>query len=206
MPLEFDATIEEGQSTDIYGDGGNYLHEPGIYHFSVLGVNDEPHNKEGVAISAIEVSLEVLDGTTPGQKGKKLDLKLFNGHPNQKDKGLFAKRRQACFFVAANLMRESDFGKRISIDTSKAKGQQIVAAVEKGKDRNGNDTKFLEVRFSDIWHVDNPAVGRNKVPLNAEAIAFIPKQFRRDPKSFEIAKSSQSESGQKSSSPDLGDL
>mgnify|MGYP001583356356 FL=1 len=191
MAFKFDASVDEGQSTDLHGDGGNYLRDPGTYHFGILKLDTDPHDKDGTMIDGISVSLEVLAGTVPGTNGKKLDLTFFNGKLSNKDKGLFARKKQACLFVACNLMHESQFGKGgVSIDDTKAKGQMIVMTVVKRKDKDGNDGKYLDMNFTDCWHIDHPEVAKNKFPLNAEAIKLLTAgspSSRRDPKSFVVA-------------------
>ena len=196
MAFKFDASVDEGQSTDLHGDGGNYLRDPGTYHFGILKLDTDPHDKDGTMIDGISVSLEVLAGTVPGTNGKKLDLTFFNGKLSNKDKGLFARKKQACLFVACNLMHESQFGKGgVSIDDTKAKEQMIVMTVVKRKDKDGNDSKYLDMNFTDCWHIDHPEVAKNKFPLNAEAIKLLPKSYRRDPKSFVVAGAGSSGTG-----------
>lgn len=189
MGFEFDASVPEGQSADLHGDGGNYLREPGTYHFGVLKLDTSPHDKDGTMLDGISVSLEVLAGTVPGTNGKKLDLLFFNGKLSNKDQGVFARKKQAVLFVACNLMHESQFGKGgVSIDDTKAKGQMIVmTVVKRQKDKDGNESKYLDMNFTDCWHIDHPEVAKNKFPLNAEAIKLLPKSYRRDPKSFVVA-------------------
>ena len=178
MPFELDVPEE-------FSEGGNFLQEPGTYHVNVLASLEGQsfptrNNPDGKPIDGFAVKLGVLAGTVEGQVDKLTTINFFNGNLQHKDQGKFA-RQKITFFAYANDLLDPNAdqkGKRVSIDITKSNGRQFIIRLEKTKDG------YLEIAFSDIWHVDDPRA--KEFPKNEQALAMIPKELRHDAKYFDV--------------------
>ena len=174
MSFDFDAPEDVGGS-------GKFLNEPGTYHLAVMKVH-EGQMANGKPISGFCVSMSVLAGTVEGQQEKELDLTFFNGKLNSKDKGEFARKKQAAFLIAAGLMTPAQLGQRgLKIDLSQSEGRQVVATLEYDE-HEGSEKKFLQLAYANIYHPDDPRA--KSFPKNAEALSLIPKDQRHSPEYF----------------------
>jgi len=163
--MEFDAPEELGGS-------GNYLSEAGTYHLAINHVWEGTGPKGGV-IQGFSVGLQVLAGTVEDQEKKELNLTFFNPNLNHSEVAQRIRRQQqAAFLIASGLMAPADLGKRVSIDLNKAIGQQVIATFEKNE-YNG----ILRLRFSDIFHVDDPRA--KNFPKDLDSIAMLPTEKRK---------------------------
>jgi hypothetical protein len=163
--MEFDAPEELGGS-------GNYLSEAGTYHLAINHVWEGTGPKGGV-IQGFSVGLQVLAGTVEDQEKKELNLTFFNPNLNHSEVAQRIRRQQqAAFLIASGLMAPADLGKRVSIDLNKAIGQQVIATFEENE-YNG----ILRLRFSDIFHVDDPRA--KNFPKDLDSIAMLPTEKRK---------------------------
>jgi hypothetical protein len=170
MTFEYDApdTLESG----------NFLRTPGSYHLQVLDVEEQPTNSRGELMNGFRVNASVLHGTacTPDgqctEKGKTVDIMFFNGKLTDKDQGKFARQKQGKFFTAIGLFSTENCGKKVQIDLQAAIGRQFVAALE----LDSRDERYLQLRYADIHHVDDPAV--KGIPKDEAALAVLPKELR----------------------------
>lgn len=180
MAISFDAPEEmQGESP--------YVNEPGHYHFIVTKVN-EGAGPSGTMIDGFSFELDALGGTVEGVLGKIRTETLFMPDLSQSDKSqLAARRKLAAFFIAADLMKPSDLGKPCNIDVAKVVGRQIIIELEREmeKDTEGKYTKptrFLRIAYSNIYHVDDPAVA--KVPKNMDAFNMREAAYKHDVEYF----------------------
>ncbi len=167
---------------DIDGQS-NFLTEPGTYHAVVIAVDEAPTSKAGVLLEGFRVEFAVLDGTVAGQKGKQFDIMFFKPKLTDKNGGEFAKRKQARFAIATGILPRAEPGKRVTVDLQQANGLQLVVELEHQKDMTtGEPTKFLQLAWANIYHVDDPAVA--KVPKDATALSLLPDKLRKKPADF----------------------
>ena len=103
--MKFDAP----ETTDT--GGGNWLKEPGTYHMMVADTKEEPVSKSGTGLDAFQVTFQVLAGTVEGQEQKQCEVTFWNPKLTDKNEGLFARQKQAKFFVAAERDRRPDNGR-----------------------------------------------------------------------------------------------
>ncbi len=190
MTFEMDAPDQETMNK-----GGTYLATPGMYHFKIDHVDDKPTDRSGQLVEGFKVELSVLDGPRDGngkclEESKKIDIIFFNPKINSRDNGEFARRKQAAFLLATGLIDPTKLGQRVSVHLADAINRQVVAELERGKDEAGNPKKFLELAFTNIYHVDNPKAA--SCPKNAKALGLLPKELRRDAASFGTAQGSSS--------------
>lgn len=167
---------------DIDGQS-NFLTEPGTYHAVVIAVDEAPTSKAGVLLEGFRVEFAVLDGTVAGQKDKQFDIMFFKPKLTDKNGGEFAKRKQARFAIATGILPRAEPGKRVTVDLQQANGRQLVVELEHQKDMTtGEPTKFLQLTWANIYHVDDPAVA--KVPKDATALSLLPDELRKKPADF----------------------
>lgn len=162
------------------GGSGKFLDQPGTYHMAVMSVQDGLTAKgEPMVGGGFTVHLSALAGTVKDQEERELSLSFFNGKLDSKDQGEFARKKQAAFLIATDLMRPDQLGsKGLSINLESAVGRQVIASLEQGKDKNGAPTKFLSLAFANIYHVDDPRA--KDFPKSPAALAILPKSLRHD--------------------------
>ena len=184
MALEFDAP-------ESFDQEGNRLQVDGKYHVLVLAIDENPTNKDGKLIdnAVFRASLSVLDGTTPGQKDKQMDLLFFAPKMTHKDRGEMA-RKKIWFFANSIGCGEIVNGK-MRLDFSLAAGRQCVADIEisesKYTDASGAErtTHNPNIKFCNVYHVDDPRV--KDVPKDAGSISLLPAELRKKPEDFKAA-------------------
>lgn len=210
MSFEFDAP------ESLPTGGGNWLDKPGTYHLVVTAVDEEPISRKKELISGFKVDFQALEGTVRDADGKfteedkTTDIVFFNPKITDKNEGLFARQKQAAFFVATGLMTEDQLGKSgIKIDLKQAVGRHVIATME--EETSGQGKKFIRLAYADIFHIDDPRAAN--FPKNEKAMSLIPSAHRRDPKSFTIgdgngdqAKQSKPKDPPKTNGVDLDDL
>jgi hypothetical protein len=169
------------------GEGGG-LSTPGTYHVVINDVR-EGESAKGAAIDGLTITVEVLAGTVEGQAGKTRSESLFL--PSMKDvakeeetgQPSMPRKKLAAIFIAANAMAPESLGKPVNIETALMVGQQCVIKFENQMEQDGEGkytvpTKYIQISYADIFHVDDPAV--KAVPKNADALSLIAKEYRHD--------------------------
>jgi hypothetical protein len=169
MTFEFDAP------TDL--ETGNFLRAPGIYHLAVTKVDERPTNKANNLINGFKIFCEVLHGGATDadgnaiNKGKQVDMIFFDPKLTDKDEGKMARQKQARFLAAVGLLTKEDLGKKVEIKLADAESRQFVAALELDQNQ-----RFLQLRFLDLWHVDDPAC--KDTPKDKASIDLLPESMR----------------------------
>lgn len=171
---DFDSGFDFDAPDSVEGES-NFLKAPGTYHCSVLEIVDGLGPK-GNPISGFCIHLSVEAGTVQGQEGKETSLCLFNPDLTKSESSqVWAKRKQAAFFIATDLLQPADLGKRVRIDLQAAKNQQVVIEFEEDN-RDGKNN--LQLVYANIYHVDDPRAA--DYPKNKEVLALLPKESRHD--------------------------
>lgn len=178
MSFEFEAP--EAEEMGKSGGDGNFLSKPGQYHCAIVDVK-EGVGPKGKPIDGFCVTLSILAGTVAGEEGKTTNVMFFNPKLNSPNGGAFARKKQAAFAIASNLIDPAAFGKRVSVELKSAINHQLVAKFESSKNDDGKE--YIDLAYSDIWHVDDPRC--ESVPKNAAALALVPKECRHDRAWFE---------------------
>jgi hypothetical protein len=171
-----------------------FLDQPGTYHLLVenlkVGLNskDEPFN-------GTTVEVQCLGGSVAGQEQKKVSLTLWDIDASKpEDEQKQTVKRLWAFYIATNVLQPADMQSGdVDFDEKLAIDNQLVVKlqhkqkkfVENGKAvwRDDPSSRFLEIAYADIFHVDDPDVA--SVPKNADAIAIIPKKHRHEQAWFE---------------------
>ena len=191
-------------TAEVGGGDSQYLSEPGTYHFAVSGVY-EGQMSNGTPIDGFSVQFSVLDGTVKDQQDKQVTLTFFAPDTSKTEKSQeWSRKKQTAFCIAAGLIEIKDLGGKVSIELAQADGQQVVATVS----RQDEDSKFLQLHYANIYHIDDPRA--TKFPKNKEALELIPSESRKKAEYFESILSSSSKPNgngeSKMSDDDLADL
>lgn len=169
--MDFDAP----ETTE--GEGGRVT-EPGLYHLLITTVRDGEGPKGGT-IDGFSFEADALAANVGNVSGKSFGETVFAPDLSKAaNVQAMAARKLAAFFIAANVMKPDQLGKKgISVDLGAAEGQQIIAKLRPQMNKNPGTGKydvssgFLEINYSDIYHVDDPAV--KAVPKDKEYLDTI---------------------------------
>lgn len=162
------------KAEDVYGQSDR-LEAEGVFHFQVKDVKVGEMAHGDKALDGFSAKLSVLEGE---HSGKEIGINFLNGQPTHKDGGESCNRKQAAFCIATNLLTPAQLtGGEVSFNEEDARGQQVVAEMRLGK-ANDSGKRYLELFFSNIYHVDDPRV--KDVPKNAAALSIIPAELRRN--------------------------
>jgi hypothetical protein len=175
------------QPETLEGTGGKYVDKPGLYHAVITGVDENPATKNGEPMDGVQITISILAGTNPDQKDKSLDIIIWNPREaDDKKKQDMAKRVQTNFCLATCLIGQFQPGVKTTVEPTDAIGRQVVVKLRHKQEKNEatghyEDTKRIELSFSDIYHVDDPWVAKNNVPLDAAALApnILPPSLRK---------------------------
>ena len=172
--------IETTETTQ--GEGGG-LREAGTFHCVVNEVR-EGESSGGKAIDGLTVTLEVLAGTVDGQAGKTHSESFFlpTLQDDEKKKGMKL-RKLTAMAIAGNVLQPENMGKEADIPFDSMVGCQMVVKFDHQMEMDGNGqytikSKYIQVAYSDIFHVDDPAIAA--VPKNADALSLFPTEQRHD--------------------------
>jgi len=175
MSFEFEAAETLAPET-------NRLSTPGKFHLCITDVRTE--TKKGESIDGFEIECDVMAGTAEGCEGKTLALTLYNPSGDNETGRRIAQQRQTAFFIATCQINPNDLGKSVKLELNDAVGRQIVVDIDHGKKKeNGQlvSTKYMQVVYSNIYHVDDPEV--KDVPKSKDALELIDPSQRK-PESY----------------------
>ena len=193
----------QGEAPESVSGGGGFLDEPGTYHFVINQAFDDQgkRKKDGTrsAISGCTLELVCLGGTVDGCEGKSHSETLFYPSPQGSEKANAVKLRAlAALLIASNQMTPDQLGGQMEIDQSVLdaivqRETQVVMKLRQQMENDGNGnytvvTKFLELDYANVYHVDDPEVAA--VPKDAEALGLLPKEHRHDEAWFSFKKRS----------------
>jgi hypothetical protein len=185
--MQFELDIPE----DIGGTSA-YLEVAGKYHATIVTMHEEkmPNSKddgsgfETPIPGGFSITAEVLAGE---QADKKFSL-IFWGPKLDKpddDKGnVMARKKQAAFAIACDLVKLDQLGKRVNIDLQDAVGAQVVVEVEvTEKEKDGKKYKQCQLAWANIFHVDDPRA--KGAVMSDKLLASIPAENRHKPEYFD---------------------
>lgn len=136
---------------------------PGIYHVMVNDATEKSRPPEKGGGRYVQVDMQVLNGTVPGQEGKTITQFFYlDGKQAALDNLLK-------FLMCTGVIHENE-AKDIDFQTD-LPGSQLVVEAERdeyqGKSR-------IKLSFGGFWPVDHPEVKRDNIPLdNDMAKAFL---------------------------------
>lgn len=172
-------TLETVTQTEMAESGGAMIEKEGKYHLFVEICEDGQIVGTDTAIDGFGVKASCLAG--PDEPKKTINIVLRDGKLNDKDGGKMGRKIQSAFFVATNVLTPAQLnGGSVEIDEQLAVGQQFMAELKFGKEKEGK--KYLQIAWAEIYHVDDPRV--KNWPKNADALAVIDAKYRKTPEYF----------------------
>lgn len=184
--MDFD--LPEGD--DLVG-GGTFVSEPGTYHMNITEIKDGL-GPNGNPIEGFTAVCQVLESTVPDCAGKSYNLTCFPPDLSRSENSQnMAKRLNAAFAIATNLVGAGDLGKRVKVDVTAAAEQQFIITLEREMEKGESGkydkpTKFLRPHYADIFHVDDPDAAN--FPKSETALSLIDSKNRRAPEWFGFKK------------------
>lgn len=166
-----DFDMPEDLNNSLYVDG------PGIFHFTVDAIEENPTSNSGSVLDGKRLTLTVLAGTAPDQVGRKHSETIFNPNLSSKDQGRFAGKKIGRL-VRALRMHDVNTGRpaaecrgqRISLNWNEAIGRQFVGTLVTQKD----DPRYVEIKGADFYDVADDEVA--SVPKDMQAISLMQQQ------------------------------
>lgn len=195
--MSFD--FEPSEAEELAG-GGSYLSEPGTYMLNVLQVR-EGQGPKGNEINGFSVLLEVVAGTNAGHEGETLNLTFWQPKLDQSERAQAMDRRKITAFLVATNQLDPQHPKS-TFELADSVGEMVVAKLVPQQDKDGNDSdKYLQLNYSDIWHIDDPDCPSIATPPGT--LDGLPPQSRKPQEffAFKAKKKPASRAPQVSSAP-----
>jgi hypothetical protein len=162
-------TVDEMQET-----GASLIEKEGKYHLFIEIVEDGKIVGTDTEIDGFGVKASCLAG--PDEMKKTINMVFRDGNLSDKDGGKMARKIQSAFFIASNILTPQQLtGGSVEIDEQIAVGQQVIAHLKFGKEKDGK--RYLQLAWDEIYHVDDPRA--KDVAKNADALSAIDAKFRR---------------------------
>lgn len=178
------------------GGGADRIKTPGWHHVHVTHCDDV--TKDNKPVEGLFTEFAAFDGP---DAGKVFSMTFFD--PNEADADMpedskerkkydISKRKQTAFLVASGLMTEAQMGSAVEYDSTDAIDRQCVIHLDPDNQEKNAGKGYLQLAWDDIYHVDDPRVAelvkKKQLVLSTSALGIYPKEFRRDPKSFDLEK------------------
>ena len=173
------------QPDTMEASGGKYVDKPGLYHAVISDVDENPTTRDGQALDGVQLNVTILAGTHADQVGRSIDVMMWNPRRDDEQKKQDgAKRVQTAWALATCLIGQFQAGAKAVIEPKDSIGRQIVLKLRNQQKQNDagkwEDVEGkVQLSWADIFHVDDPWVEKNAVPLDASAIALIPAALRK---------------------------
>ena len=161
-------------------------------HLMIVSEAYEDQRPAGDALESINgfsLVCELVDGENAG---KTYTLTLYDPKLSSKDGGAMSASKQAALLLATDLIDPSKLGKPVSYDIADAVGAFFVLDLILGNPSTSsgasNGKRYLEPKFSNIYHIDDPRAKAAIAKLDAKAksrVAEIKPDYRHDAKYFE---------------------
>lgn len=169
---------------DLSGGGaGNFLSKPGIYHLLVTeayeGTTPKGDMYEGVVLTCSALEGNVRDASDAfTERDKTVNVRFRAPSMADKDGGTFALKVLSALALACDLVTPQQLGSELDVDFTKCRGKQVVMKIRQSDPNPSTGKQYLELSFSDVWHVDDPrTVG---IPKSADHLGVVAKANRHD--------------------------
>jgi hypothetical protein len=167
-----------GESTYLEhneSNAGTYLFVVTDSHDGAYKIKDDLKTCDGFSFD-----LEVVGGPNAG---KSFSMTFFNGKLNSKDGGAFAAKKQFAALIATDVCTPEQLGKEFDYDPTEATGSLFVAELELGQ-KNDDGKRYLQLAWSNIYHVDDPRIANVKMDDDQRAKIASIKPAYRHPKDY----------------------
>jgi hypothetical protein len=133
-------------------------------------------------MDGISIETEVVGGENDG---KRYTLNLWDPKISSKDQGLSAKKKQAAFLIATDVITPEQLGTDIEYEAANSIGALFVIELVCGNPTNDGKV-YLEVSYSNMFHVDDPRSSKLVLDAGQKArVESYDKQFRHPAEYFE---------------------
>lgn len=171
-------------------DSTNRLNEPGTFHL-IINKIDPGMRSDGQPDNALAFEADVLGGTVPGCEGKTVKETIFGMDTSKPtDAQSMTVKKLFAFLVATGLAKPSQLGEAIHFNETDAEKKQIVIEFDYSFKKNPVTKKydiptgFIGIKFSNIYHVDDPRV--KDIPKNIDALKMRkPEEIVSQPSFFD---------------------
>lgn len=158
--------------------GAQFITEEGWYHVEIIKYDANPVNRtsgEPVRAKRIDVVAHTSSAATD-QKGRSKSFDFYLPHKDQGDSGRFCRIKLGNLYIATGIVDPKSTGKMVTIDHEEMIGRQFICRLAFGKDREGNKNTWLDIKGTDIYHVDDKAVADK--PKCSIALSTLPATCR----------------------------
>ena len=167
---------------DMGSTDSAYLKVAGDYHVTISTVHEGtmPPDKDGqakmITNGGFSVTCEVMHGE---HAEKKFTLVFNNPNYSHKDQGAFARKKQAAFCFACDLIKPGVSGAQ-EVNLQDAVGSQCIVELEQEEydDKDGKKQQRVQLKYAGIYHIDDPRA--KKIPRNTKSLEAILKEYRHD--------------------------
>jgi hypothetical protein len=178
------------------GGGADRIKTPGWHHVHITHCDDV--TKDNKPVEGLFTEFAAFDGP---DAGKVFSMCFFDPKDGDADmpedsterkRYEINKRKQTALLVASGLMTEAQMGSPVDYDSADAVNRQCVIHLDPDNQEKNAGKGYLQLAWDDIYHIDDPRVAdlvkAKKLVLSSNALGVYPKEFRRDPKSFDLEK------------------
>jgi len=157
---------------------------PGWYH-AVLTQVKETEKCDGIAVHGDVLAGKANDPKETEIAGATFQLTFWVPDASKSEEQQNrTNARLTALLVATDLVPPDKLGQPIAFEPESAVGRHVLVHLrykqkkveENGQEKWVDDTRYLDLAFNDILHVDDPA--GHSVPKNVGAMKFIPPQLR----------------------------
>jgi hypothetical protein len=163
--------------------------------------------KDGIeTINGFSAECEVIG--SGANNGKKFTLTLYGPKLTSKDGGKFAIQKQFAFLIATDVATPDMLGKEFDFDPVSSLGSVFVIDLALGE-KNDNGKQYLDLAWSNIYHVDDPRSKMKFDDVQRAKIATVAASNRHPSDYFEklvASKTAKKEAAKDSKPLDLDDL
>jgi hypothetical protein len=163
---------------------------------------DKQNTKDGlVPFDGVSAECEVVGGPNAG---KKFNVKLWYPKFSSRDEGRSASQKIFAYLVATDVVGPDKLGQEFEFDMEDSVGSLLFVELRLGNESNGK--QYLEIHYSNIYHVDDPRAAKIKLDDVQKAKIANVKPTYRHPKDYFgplVAKKEKPESKEKPNFDDL---
>ncbi|MBX3422242.1 MAG: hypothetical protein KF752_11870 [Pirellulaceae bacterium] len=133
--------------------GSTMLDVAGKFHVVIRDVEENPLIGQN-PFRGFCAEIEVIAPREHAEKTAK--IKFGNPDLSHKDKGEFAKAKQASFAIATGVVDLSKLGQSVDADLSAAIGQHVLIEIEQVPWKDDPTKHSPNLRYANVFHVDDP--------------------------------------------------
>jgi hypothetical protein len=176
----------------------------GFYLFTVVDAHEDKYpTKDGFeSFDGVCAECDVVGGPNDG---KRFNLKLWYPKMTSKDEGKSASQKIFAFLVATDVVTPDKLGQEIEFDMGDSVGSMFFVDLRLGNE-NDKGKQYLEVYYSNIYHVDDPRAAKIKIDDAQKSKIANVKPSYRHPKDYFAKLVAKKENNKSVEKPNFDDL